>query len=81
MGTLLYSLILFGCTDDGSSCQRLSLPPQRYEVSSRCEAEIEAALMSDAAMRADYPMVEARCVPVQGPARDPRRNEGQLAHR
>jgi hypothetical protein len=81
MSTLLYSLILLGCADDGSACQRLSLPAQRYEASSDCQADITAALQSEVAMRADYPMVEARCMPMRDSPRRPAYESGELASR
>ena len=69
MSVLAYGLVLLGCADDGSACQRLDLAAKRYVAASQCESQIEAALMSDDAMRADYPIVEARCVPLRSPDR------------
>jgi hypothetical protein len=65
VGTLVYTLLMLGCADDGSACQRIDFASQRYEASNECQAQIPAALESDAAMRADYPTVEARCVQVR----------------
>jgi hypothetical protein len=73
MSVLAYGLILLGCADDGTACRQLDLPPIHYAAATACQAEIETALMSDAAMRADYPIVEARCVPLAGKrGNDPR---------
>jgi len=69
MSVLAYGLILLGCADDGSACQKLDLATTRYVAAAECRAEIPAALMGDAAMRADYPVIEARCVPMTGPSR------------
>lgn len=65
---MIYALLLFGCADDGSQCEQLSVAAKRYEARVICEAEAELAVGSDAALRADYPSVEARCVPVSGSA-------------
>ncbi|MFA7601844.1 MAG: hypothetical protein WCY29_02450 [Novosphingobium sp.] len=61
---MIYALLLFGCADDGSQCVQLSVAARHYEARIICEAEAELALGSDAALRADHPSVEARCVPV-----------------
>ena len=64
MSLVAYTLLMFGCADDGSACERLASPPQVYSASATCQAQIEPALQSDIALRADYPSVEARCVKV-----------------
>jgi hypothetical protein len=46
MGTLVYSLLMLGCADDGSVCQRLEFEGARYEASSQCQAQIPAALQA-----------------------------------
>ena len=60
--SMLFALVLFGCSDDGSACQRLSAEPERYSTKSLCEAGQEDALHSDVAMRSDFPTVVSRCV-------------------
>ena len=62
MSVVAYTLLMFGCADDGSACERLAAPAQVYSASAQCQAQVEPALQSDAALRADYPLVEARCV-------------------
>ena len=62
MSIALYTLLMFGCADDGSACVRLTTPPQVYSAAALCQAQVELALQSDAALRADFPLVEARCV-------------------
>ena len=62
MSVVAYTLLMFGCADDGSVCERLVAPAQIYGASALCQAQVEPALQSDAALRADYPLVEARCV-------------------
>ena len=64
MSLVAYTLLMFGCADDGSACERLASPTQVYSASAQCQAQIEPMLQSDAALRADYPLVEARCVKV-----------------
>ncbi|MBW8755231.1 MAG: hypothetical protein JF595_13985 [Sphingomonadales bacterium] len=61
---MIFALLLFGCADDGSQCEQLAAPPRHYEAKVLCEADAELALQSEVALRADYPMVEARCQPV-----------------
>ncbi|WP_157812500.1 hypothetical protein [Novosphingobium kunmingense] len=57
----LFALILLGCTDAGDGCTRLEAPVQTYETRAECEKRQEAALQSDASLRADYPVVTAQC--------------------
>ncbi len=64
MSVIAYTLLLFGCADDGTACERIAAPEQTYAVPAQCEAQVETALGSDTALRADYPVVEARCVKV-----------------
>jgi hypothetical protein len=79
MSVLAYGLVLLGCADDGSACRPLDLPAVRYVAAAACEAQVETALMSDAAMRADYPIVEARCVPLNSNQR--KTEKARLARR
>ena len=62
MSSMVVALVLFGCADDGSLCERLATQPRYYESRVLCEAEVGMALQSDVALRADYPLVVARCV-------------------
>lgn len=62
MSGVMFALALFGCTDDGSACQRLSAPEQAYESRVECLAAQSVALESDAAMGADFPSVFAQCM-------------------
>ncbi|MFM5895343.1 MAG: hypothetical protein ACKOQM_13045 [Novosphingobium sp.] len=64
MSLVAYTLLMFGCADDGTACEKLAAPAQVYSASAQCEAQVENALGSDLALRADYPVVEARCVKV-----------------
>jgi hypothetical protein len=60
---MIFALLLFGCTDDGSQCEKLAAAPRHYETQLLCEADAVLALQSDVALRADFPSVEARCAP------------------
>ena len=60
--SMVFALVLLGCADDGSACERLAAPTQSYQTKAACQAEQEGALDSDAALRADYPTVVTRCV-------------------
>lgn len=62
MSVVAYTLMLFGCADDGTACERLAVPAQVYAAAAQCEAQVEPALGSELALRADFPVVEARCV-------------------
>jgi len=62
MSATLFALALFGCSDDGTACQRLSTPVQTYETQAQCSAQLDEALDTDAAMRADAPTVFAQCL-------------------
>lgn len=64
--SMVFALVLLGCADDGTACERLSTQPERYGSKALCEAGQEMALQSDVAMRADYPTVVSRCVAVNG---------------
>lgn len=65
---MLFALFLFGCADDGSQCERLATTPKHYEAKLLCEADADMALQGDIALSADFPSVEARCLPVSGDA-------------
>jgi hypothetical protein len=62
MSGLIFALALFGCSDDGSACQRIQAPVQTYESRVECLSAQGVALDSDAAMAADFPSVFAQCM-------------------
>ena len=62
MSIALYTLLMFGCADDGTACQRIAYDTPAYSAAAQCQAQVEPALSSDTALRADFPLVEARCV-------------------
>jgi hypothetical protein len=62
MSGLIYALALFGCSDDGTLCERLQGPDTRYESRVECLASQSDAIESDVAMSADYPSVFAQCM-------------------
>ncbi|QDK35287.1 hypothetical protein [Sphingomonas sp. IC081] len=62
MSTTLIALALFGCSDDGSACQRLAVPVQTFPTRAACAARLEEALGSDVALGADAPTVQAQCL-------------------
>lgn len=69
--SMVFALVLLGCTDDGIACERLATAPERYASKARCRARQENALESEAALKADYPTVIARCLPGEGTAARP----------
>ncbi len=80
----LFALILLGCSDAGEGCTRLGAPVQTYESRAQCEASQEAALQSDASLRADFPTVTTKCrvqTAAAKPAAPPRRQLAQLGGR
>jgi hypothetical protein len=60
--SIVFALVLFGCSDDGLACERLAAQPERYGSKAACVAGQDAALQSDVAQRADYPTVVVRCL-------------------
>ena len=62
MSTLIFALALFGCSDDATVCERISTDLPRYETQVACNIAAETAVMSEEAMRADFPTVIAECV-------------------
>ncbi|MCJ2178963.1 hypothetical protein [Novosphingobium album (ex Hu et al. 2023)] len=62
MSTVLFALALFGCSDNATACRRLDVPVQTYSSRAECTAQLEDALGSEAAMRADAPTVYAQCL-------------------
>jgi hypothetical protein len=66
--SIVFALVLFGCSDDGAACERLAVQPEHYGSKAACVAGQEAALQSDAALRADYPTVVVRCVRTGAPS-------------
>lgn len=61
MPALTFALVLLGCSDAGDECQALQARQAAFATRAECTAQIEAALMSDVAARADFPSVLARC--------------------
>jgi hypothetical protein len=59
---MVFALVLFGCSDDGIACERLTVQPEHYGSKAACVAGQNAALQSGSALRADYPSVVARCL-------------------
>ena len=66
--SVVFALVLLGCADDGSSCERLATPTESYASKALCQAHQESALTSDAAVKADYPTVVSRCLRRQAAA-------------
>lgn len=62
MSATLFALALFACSDDGTACERLQSPAQTYPTQAQCNARIDEALETDAAMRAEAPTVYAQCL-------------------
>ncbi|MDF2639186.1 MAG: hypothetical protein K0R64_2170 [Novosphingobium lindaniclasticum] len=62
MSATLIALALFGCSDDGSACQRLPAPVQTYESRAECTARLDDALATEAALKAEAPTVFAQCL-------------------
>lgn len=61
MSGLLYALVLLGCSDDGDSCHALDAGRQQFASRRACMSQLDAAMASDIAARADYPSVSAVC--------------------
>ncbi|PEQ12625.1 hypothetical protein B2G71_09940 [Novosphingobium sp. PC22D] len=62
MSGLVYALALFGCTDDGTICERLQGPATTYQSRVECMASQNDALGSHEALSSDYPSVFAQCM-------------------
>lgn len=61
--SMIFALVLLGCADDGTACERLPTQPEHYVSKAQCQAGQDTALQSEAALRADYPTVLSRCLP------------------
>lgn len=61
-GSIIYALMLFGCSDDLSQCDRLSFQTQSFDVRSSCLDAQPAVLSSKQALSAPYPTVVAQCL-------------------
>ncbi|MFM6932744.1 MAG: hypothetical protein ACKOUT_10930 [Novosphingobium sp.] len=61
MSALTFALVLLGCSDAGDECQALQAQQAAFATRAECSAQIETALNSDVAARADFPSVLARC--------------------
>ena len=81
MSLIAYTLLMFGCADDGTACEKIAAPTAVYSASATCEAQVETVLKSDTALRADYPLIEARCVKVARQAAAKPHGERTLAAR
>lgn len=62
MSATLIALALFGCSDDGTACEKLSAPVETFATHAECSARLDDAVQSETAMRADYPTVYAECL-------------------
>lgn len=62
MSATLIALALFGCSDDGTACQRLGPPVETFATQAECSAKLDDAVQSEAAMRAEYPTIYAECL-------------------
>lgn len=65
MSSTMFALLLFGCSDDGTSCRQLAAQPKYYDSQVLCEADFDVALQSDVSLRSDYPNVVAKCIPAK----------------
>lgn len=73
MSAFAYALVLLGCSDAGDECQALQAQQAAFATRAECTAQIESALNSDEAARADFPSVLARCEVRTGKASTNRR--------
>ncbi len=62
MSAIAYALVLFGCSDDATFCERLSDKARVFQSRVQCEMEIASAFESDLVRRADYPTVIGECM-------------------
>lgn len=62
MSASLFALALFACTDDGTACERLQTPVETYATRAQCSAQLDEALDTDAARKAEAPTVYAQCL-------------------
>lgn len=60
--SMVFALVLLGCADDGTACERLAAPTEGYISKAACQAQQERALGSELALKADYPTVVSRCL-------------------
>lgn len=65
MSATLFALVLFGCSDDATSCQRISMPAATYSTEAACTARLDGAVMSEPAQKAEFPSVFAQCLTTQ----------------
>ncbi len=62
MGVTLFALALFGCTDDGTACERLQAPARTFQTKAACTASLDSALDTEVARKAEAPTVYAQCL-------------------
>lgn len=55
-------LVLFGCNDDLSQCERISVEAVTYLSTNACRNQQSVALKSNSTKGADYPTVVAYCL-------------------
>ena len=63
MSGVVFALLLFGCSDEGTACSLLATEPKTYSSQLACEADQESALQSSLALRSEQPSVFAECLP------------------
>jgi hypothetical protein len=62
MSAAAFALLLFGCSDDGTVCERLAGATPTYETRADCLDAQPGLLQSDRALRSDYPSVFTQCL-------------------
>lgn len=62
MSGSLFALALFACSDDGTACERLQAPVEAYATRAQCSAQLDEALDTDAARKAEAATVYAQCL-------------------
>ena len=61
ISSIAYAIILMGCSDDMNMCSELARDKRVFSTLRDCERAQEESLMSDVALKIDYPVVAARC--------------------
>ena len=61
ISSIAYAIILMGCSDDMNRCSEMARDKGDSATLKDCERAQEKALISDVALRIDYPVVAAKC--------------------
>lgn len=60
--SLAYAIVLMGCSDEMTMCREMAKDQRVFVTLRECENSQDKALLSEAALEIDYPVVATKCI-------------------